>query len=657
METTKLPDYKSKKKIIVPERYRFFGDDNERNIEAFINEFEPNTFNVKGMTGCGATTMLLENNQPMIISCPTRELCDNKSSAERHTGQVLWYKKGVLDDDIREYLDTVDVPKFIVVYDSTQNLYKALARIEEEEVGKKYVLAVDEAHMMMTALSYRDSAIKSLTALTSKFDNVQFITATPLEAEFAPEIFTEYNYVEYDWEGSKKVEVKAIQQKSPIKAVCNFIERFKIYGKIPVNNEEGEEIEAKELIFFINSVKDIATVIKTTNLTPDDCKIIVATKYHNTEILARAFEITSKELKLAKASDPNKKYTFVTSKAFEGVDFYSESALSIVVSSVKTKSTLLDMGVSLPQIAGRIRTPENRLKGTLLFIYNTTSYDKSPEEQEKEVQIEIKDAQHCVDGYYDLKTENRRRVMRGMINSEYKHGLVEIKEFDEQIIVKLDQDAIKLKRYQNYITGTYCSQLKIINTIKQKSNVRERDKYFEENVVISYLSKQPFKKVAEEYIKAKMAIEGAVTKSNDSEEVQSKKELIEMLDKENPLLLEAFNKLGAEKMQTASNRSEKNLKAAVTEFDKMDILRIILRDKFDVGSFYSNADIIGILKPEFSKKDIKPVKAINIAFFFDVESKRQKNQSTGKMDKGYLIKKPIGSYMRSLRRLLGKKVA
>lgn len=641
MKETNLQNYKSEKKVIVPECYRFFGDDTERNVEAFISEFEPNTFNVKGMTGCGATTMLLENNQPMILSCPTRELCDNKSSAERHIGQVLWYKKGVLDDDIREYLEKVDVPKFVVVYDSTQNLHEALDRIEGEDVSEKYVLAVDEAHMMMTALSYRETAIKSLTALLSMFDNVQFITATPVPVEFTPEVFQRYNYVEYQWLGAEDVNVIAIQQRSPIKAACDLIERFKIEGTVKVNNEKSELIEAKELIFFINSVKDIARIINTTKLKLDECKIIVAERYHNIEILARALEITPKELQLAKASDPTQKYTFVTSKAFEGVDFYSESALSIVVSTVKSKSTLLDMGVSLPQIAGRIRTAENRLKGTLLFIYNTTSYAKSPEVQENDVLENIDDAQRCIDIYSRLESEDEKRVLIKKYADDISHGFLATEQNDEDVEIKLDNDTIKLRRYQNYISGTFCSKLKVINTIEQTSYVTDQDEYFEENVILSYLSKQPFREVAKNYIDAKELVESTCANIKP-QDLKPKQELIAMLEKDIPLLPEAIKKLGSKKMQAASNRSEKKLRATVTEFDKKNGMRSRVKDKFKVGEFYSNPDIIRLLKPEFFLKNInRTVKATDISFFFEVESGRRKNQTTGKMGKGYMIKKPV----------------
>ena len=56
----------------------------------------------------------------------------------------MWYKAGTKDFEIKDYLRSVTVPKFISVYDQTTNLYEALCRIEKQNVGSKYVLAVDE---------------------------------------------------------------------------------------------------------------------------------------------------------------------------------------------------------------------------------------------------------------------------------------------------------------------------------------------------------------------------------------------------------------------------------------------------------------------------------------------------------------------------------
>lgn len=636
--------FKTNKKIPVPAKHRFFGEDNDRGVEAFLSEFEPNSFISKGLTGCGATTILLENNQPMILSCPTNELCHGKSTADRHSGKILWYKAGTTDNEVREYLSTATIPKFIAVYDQTVNLYNSLNRVEKQDAGTKYVLAVDEAHMLMTALSYREKPIKKLTALFDKFENTQFITATPLLPEFTPEVMLKYNYVEYEWESGVDVKVISSIQQSPLIAANKLINEFRMEGLMAVADGEGNQIEAKELIFFINSVTDIATLISNSNLQPDECKIIVSGKDSNRDILAKAFDIDPDEVEITHASAPNKPLTFVTSKAFEGVDFHSDSALSVVVSRVSSKSTLLDMNVSLPQIAGRIRTPGNKLKNTILFIYNTSSYGKSPEELEAELQKEIVQAKNLVEAYELCKTDGQRDALKDRLSSDFEHGLLQHNEAAEDLKVSLDLDAIKLKNYQNYITTTFNCRMKVINTIEQHAIVSEQDYFFrEDNVALSYLSKKSLGEVALRYAEVRSRIESVdSTKDLDNDQIEKDKRTLAMIEQERPMLKQAFEKLGAEKMITTSKRGEKKLQLELNIYKAKDNLRLRMNKKFKQGEFYSNKAICDILQPLYAAKEIPKLKATDITFYFAAKEKREKNLQ-GVVERGYVIGAAIKS--------------
>lgn len=640
-----INSFKSYKRITVPSKHRFFGIDKERGVGAFLSEFEPNTFISKGLTGCGATTILLENNQPMILSCPTNELCHGKSTADRHLGKVMWYKAGTTDNEVHEYLTTVRIAKFITVYDQTEHLYKALNRVEKQEAGSKYVLAVDEAHMLMTALSYRDKAIKQLTALFDKFDNTQFITATPLLPEFTPEVLLRYNYIEYEWESAVDVKVMSTIQQSPLIAANKLINEFRLEGFMAVEDGEGNVFKAKELIFFINSVTDIATLISNSNLLPKECKIIVSDKGSNRDILAKAFDIDPDEVEITHASSANKPITFVTSKAFEGVDFYSDSALSVVVSRVSSKNTLLDMNVSLPQIAGRIRTPGNKLKNMILFIYNTSSYGKSPEELEDELQKEIAEAEDMIDLHRRCKDERQRINFRKRLSIDFEHGLLQVDETNDGLKVSLDLDAIKLKNYQNYITTTFNNRMKVINTIEQHAIVSEQDYFFrEENVALSYLSKRSLGEVAVKYAEVRSRIANlASTTDLDNDTIEKDKRALVMIEQEYPLLKQAFEKLGHEKMITASKRGQKKVQQELNVYFAKDDLRRGMKAQFTEGMFYSNSQIYDILHPWYNQKGLPKPKATDISFYFNAEEKRKKNPQTGIMERGYEIVKAIPS--------------
>ena len=82
-------------------------------------------------------------------------------------------------------------------------------------------------------------------------------------------------------------------------------------------------------------------------------------------------------------------FTFCTSTAFAGCDFYSNCATSFVISDGKRVNTTIDISTDLVQIAGRQRLKENPFRKHLVFIYNKSSIEKSKEEFEYELQQKV----------------------------------------------------------------------------------------------------------------------------------------------------------------------------------------------------------------------------------------------------------------------------
>lgn len=63
-------------------------------------------------------------------------------------------------------------------------------------------------------------------------------------------------------------------------------------------------------------------------------------------------------------------FTFLTSKSFEGVNYFSETGICYVVSSSTNPNTLASIDTDIPQIAGRIRTKPTHLE-IKSYIYTT----------------------------------------------------------------------------------------------------------------------------------------------------------------------------------------------------------------------------------------------------------------------------------------------
>ena len=293
------------------------------------------------------------------------------------------------------------------------------------------------------------------------------------------------------------------------------------------------------------------------------------------------------------------------------------------------------MNVSLPQIAGRIRTPGNKLRNTILFIYNTSAYGKSDEELEKELQNDIDEVKNLISGYGKCNI-NEKKAMLKRLTIDFKHGLLQLDGSEEDPIIKVDIDAIKLKMYQNYISTTFNDKLKVINTIEQHASVTEMDGRNVENSALTYLRKQSLSEVAERYAQLNEKVN-----ENESES-DGEKRTIAMIEQEYPILKVAYEKVGSEKMITASKRGIKKLQHELDVFNTKDALKRKVAKLFTEGEFYSRQAICEILQPLYHEKKLSAPKATDIAFYFETgDEKRKMNSQTNTLEWGYTVGKAI----------------
>lgn len=183
--------------------------------------------------------------------------------------------------------------------------------------------------------------------------------------------------------------MKLEQTNNPYVKAANIINSYKTDGYLDVDGNKSYEA-----FFFINSVTDIAAILKHCNLTNDEVKIVCAKNEDNQK------KISGYTISNSRAA--NKKFTFITSKSFEGADYFSDTGLCFVVSNSRNKNTLLDISTDIYQIAGRIRTPENPFRNKLVHIFNTTgkrklNLDITYDEYKQVIQNKIKGANIIID--------------------------------------------------------------------------------------------------------------------------------------------------------------------------------------------------------------------------------------------------------------------
>ena len=412
-------------------------------LSEFMSELPLGILN-KGATGVGGTFLATVSPDPYIIAVPTIEIISNKMS---QNSQII----GVYGDmSYKTFAKQVKTNqsniKIFTTYNSlpkTVNWLKAL----EIDAYTEYKLLVDEYHKILSDYSYRDKAIDTLLEESNKFNYVTYLSATPIKPKFTPKILADLPYTEVKWV-TRQIKLHRKKTNTPFANVVKIIAKYKANGyQLKIGNHVSHEA-----YFFVNSVRIIKDILDNANLTPDEVKIICGESDRNKYLL--------EDFGISKVHDPNKPFTFVTSKSFLGVDFYSDSGVIYVVSGVSKKNTLLDISTDITQIAGRIRNINNPFKDTIFHIYNTGVYELDEKEFQTTVENKVKDTLVHINMFNnkmdDLEKEAYKKLYQLDLDDFYIYYNSETNTIEFNELKKLNEEF-------NYevIHGIYSSGLSI----------------------------------------------------------------------------------------------------------------------------------------------------------------------------------------------------
>ena len=333
-----------------------------KNVEFLTdwNEFElPKGILNKGVTGCGATSVAIQDEHKTIICSPRINLIKNKVG--QHEG-LLGVFGDVKNNEIIAYLEKAEMPKIMVTYDSMPRLAKLI------DDKSDWRVVVDEYQYLLIDSGFRSDKAIALLDAVNEFDYVTYLSATPIADKYIQrmEQFKDVPYTELIWgDRVERIDVERIVSAKPIN---NAIEIVRNYQK-GIYPTKGDAI-SKECVIFLNSVTNITNIINQTKIPPEDVNIIVADTEENRKLVRQigkgGYDIGTIPLE----GEPHKMFTFCTSTAFAGCDFYSTCASTFVISDNKKVHTSIDIATELAQIAGRQRLACNPFRKTIVFIYN-----------------------------------------------------------------------------------------------------------------------------------------------------------------------------------------------------------------------------------------------------------------------------------------------
>lgn len=398
----------------------------------------------KQITGCGFTEWAITSNFNTIIASPRLILLENKEA--QHKGEVFYArndldtilnvdrdlnkslssvkkseneltalvsevdineKKSKLRSQIKKYfircLDEDRPCKILVTYDSYRIVYESIMEMGKECFDSFHTI-VDEFQSIFT-----DSRFKSSTELEfmNNLRNVQrlcFVSATPMMDEYLdmlPE-FKDLPFYELDWAAlnpnrviSSQLEVHPCQK--IIEVAVKIIQSYLVgdFDKAVIRDDLGNliTVESRELVIYVNSVKNICDIIKKAGLTYENTNVLCSSSSDNRLKIRKAFGLVRGQDggigKVPLRDEPRKMFTLCTRTVYLGADFYSNNARTLILSDANIECLAVDISLDLPQIMGRQRLLENPWKNRAeLYVKCISSNNKRSAEEYRNYQLE-----------------------------------------------------------------------------------------------------------------------------------------------------------------------------------------------------------------------------------------------------------------------------
>lgn len=327
----------------------------------------------KKLTDVGGTYCAINCKYNYIVVVPFRDLATSIEVDVNNKYPVFKLYGGVLKNSFTNYMEHNKVKKIAVTYDSLEKLINWLEGSGENL--DNYKVLVDEYHLILEDLDFRDEAINKLLESITKFKHYSFLSATPINTDFEFDFFKGLPHYELDWGILTQINPTRMKTPNVYKGTVNLINEFK--SGLILDTIDGKEEQVKELHIFINSVKGIAQICKSAGLENDEVRIVCADRIKNNMVLEK--------YTIGSISDPNASINFYTKKGFQGCNIFSNNALVVVVSDAKLAHTLVDIDSTLIQIVGRIRLnnySQNVFRHKIYHIFSTNKEIKTEEEFE-----------------------------------------------------------------------------------------------------------------------------------------------------------------------------------------------------------------------------------------------------------------------------------
>lgn len=678
-----------KHKLNVPKDVEYISDWNNFRLFEF-----PYILN-KQITGCGFTQWCITNDTPIILCSPRKILLENKydnyirdiSNGEDLNYSVYYaknnYEKSVeIDKDLnkkckveksapekspkdivnnfkRDLIDFyqstegVKTCKILVTYDSFRLVKETL---ESLGVFDKFQVVVDEMQSIFIDSRFKSSTELEFVKFLQGVEKVCYVSATPMMEEYLEEMdeFKNLPWLDLDWGALdpgriSKPKINHTPCSKLLEKTGEIIKKYRTAewkdsdnAIIRYKDSKGiiQEIQSKEAIFYINSVKNICDIIRKCNLKQEECNILCADTPENQERIRKAFKVTKKDFQgLGKVPnkrdmDKNKMFTFCTRTVYLGADFWSTNARSYVFSDANVECLAVDITLDLPQILGRQRNEGNPWKNELNIYYKPLrkSSKYSKEEFDQLINDKITTTNKILNDISSgMSLETLLKIETAILADYYSKDYVSIDKHEgtspipkfNKLVLLSEKRAFEIQQVD------FADRCSVRRAIYNTFNVEENSE------LMKFLNL--YESLTNFIDKIKLTCD--FFESNLSEGI-----LEQALISIDEQVANYIRVLGVEKIRSHSYiriRLDREMEKQMINQNINPSIKII--ERFSEGDKISKADLKIALQNIYDELGLKKTaKAIDIEEYFEVKSCKIPNENTKKRDEGFkLIKKKL----------------
>jgi hypothetical protein len=423
----------------------------------------------KQIPGCGFTEYCLTSKEFIILTSPRKILLENKE--DQHKGDIFYAKNEcednlLVDKDLsklknvpkrqtrtreeEQRVKEINNAKFIALENSlidyifrmnregkpfkiivTYDSFKHVKRIFNENDKIKdlfpfFKIIVDEFQSIFVDSRFKASTeFGFLEELKTVRNKICFVSATPMMDKYLKQLdyFNSLPYFEFNW-GLKdptrvmKPELKVRKTKSINSEIKRIIGDYKAgrfeFLRNPVTNEI---VYSKEAVFYVNSVNNILSIIKSEKLKPEEVNILCSGTSDNDKKLEKKLGNDYKIGKVPLRGQPHKMFTFCTRTVYLGADFYSTCARTFILSDANIDSLAVDISLDLPQIMGRQRLVENPWKNHAEFYFKNLGDGKDLTEEDfnRRIREKVDKTENKIAAFMEMSDKGKASVIDDFI--------------------------------------------------------------------------------------------------------------------------------------------------------------------------------------------------------------------------------------------------